>query len=220
MINILMVDDHAIVRAGLEQLLGDTPDLVVAGQAGSASEAFDQMRRRLWDVVVLDLSLPDCSGLEVLRRITSHFPTLPVLILSMHAEEQYAIRLLRMGALGYLTKESAPEQLVSAIRTVARGDRYVSPTLAATLAVAHDPAQLEVRHATLSHREFQVMCLLASGKTPTEVADELGVSPKTVSTHRSRTLEKMRLKNTAELMQYALRHRLAIALPEETPLGR
>ncbi|MFQ5858403.1 MAG: response regulator [Anaerolineae bacterium] len=205
MIKILVVDDHAIVRQGLKQILADTPDLVVAGEASSGQEALEKVRAGQWDVVVLDIALPDRSGLSVLQEIKSRHPRLPVLILSMHAEEEYAVQVLKAGAAGYLTKESAPEQLVSAIEKVARGGKYVIPALAKkfTSDLATDPPK--PRHEILSNREFQVLCLIAAGKRLTEIAEDLGVSVKTITTHRTRMLKKMRLKTNADVIHYAIR---------------
>jgi DNA-binding NarL/FixJ family response regulator len=217
MIRILVADDHAVVREGLKQILGDNPEMVLAGEARSGEEALDKVREGQWDVVVLDISLPDRSGLDVLKQIRSERPDLPILVLTMHAEEQYAVRVLRAGAAGYLTKESAPEQLVAAIKKVARGGKYVSPALAEDLAfhlLSHPQKPL---HETLSDREFQVLCMIASGKKSKEIADELCLSIKTVSTHRARILQKMRMKSNAELIHYSIRNRLVPGMPEEAP---
>ena len=208
MIKILIIDDHAIVRQGLKQILAETPDLVVTGEASNGVEALQKIRTGQWDVVVLDISLPDPSGLIVLQQIKSEYPELPVLVLTMHAEDQYAVRVLKAGAAGFLTKESAPDQLVSAINRVASGGRYVSPSLAEKLVSDLGSDLRKPRHEVLSDREFQVLCMIAAGKTLTKIAEELGVSVKTVSTHRTRLLKKMRLKNNAELVHYAIRNGL------------
>lgn len=218
MLNILIVDDHAIVRQGLRQILADTPDMVVGDEASSGQEALDKIQTRQWDVVVLDLSLPDRSGIELLQAIRNQPAAPPVLVLTVHAEEQYAPRLLRMGASGYLTKKSAPQELVTALRWVAHRKKYISPSLAAYLAAEVGTAAEQPRHATLSDREFQVLCLLATGKAIADIAKELAVSSTTVSTHRARILEKMRLKSTADLIQYAIWHRLVSWNPEVTAL--
>jgi DNA-binding NarL/FixJ family response regulator len=215
MIDVLIVDDHAIVREGLKQILADTPDMVVAGEAGTGREALAMVPSRQWDVVVLDISLPDRSGLDVLKQIISQSDGPPVLVLTMHAEGPYAVRILRMGAAGYLNKESAPEQLVAAIRKVAQGGRYVSPSLAEQLAFEVSAPQ-RPPHETLSDREFEVLCMLVSGKTITEIAAELFVSVKTISTHRARILGKMRLKSNMELARYAIQHRLIASIPDAT----
>lgn len=217
MIRVLLVDDHAILRAGLCQMLAETHDILVAGEAGSGQEALDQVRTQPCDVVVLDLILPDRSGMDILLHMKSENPDLPVLILTMHAETRYARRLMHMGASGYLTKESAPEQLLTAIRTLAYGRRYISPELAASVLSEDDASLLAPRHASLSHREFQVMCLLASGKAPSDIAESLGVSIKTVSTHRSRALTKMHMQSTAELIHYAIQHQIVTPIPTDLP---
>lgn len=215
MTNVLIVDDHAIVREGLKQILADTPDMVVAGEASTGREALDHLQTGEWDVVVLDISLPDRSGLDILKQIIQRPNGPPVLILTMHAEGPYAVRILRMGAAGYLTKESAPEQLVGAIRKVAQGGRYVSPSLAEQLAFDVSSTHQSPLHETLSDREFEVLCMLVSGKTLTQIAADLCVSIKTISTHRARILDKMHMKSNVELVRYAIRHRLVPALPDE-----
>ncbi|MDZ4340343.1 MAG: response regulator transcription factor [candidate division NC10 bacterium] len=208
MIKILVADDHAIVRQGLKQILADSPDLVVAGEASTGKETLEKIRHEKWDVVVLDITLPDPNGLVILQHIKNERPGLPVLVLTMHAEDQYAIRVLRAGAAGFLTKESAPEQLITAIQEVARGGKYLSPTLTQKLFSQLGTDILKPRHETLSDREFQIMTMIVSGKSLTQIAKDLGISVKTVSTHRARLLEKMRLKSNAELVQYALRNGL------------
>ena len=205
MTRILVVDDHAIVRQGLKQILADTPDLVVAGEASTGQEALEKVRTGEWDVVVLDISLPDRSGLTVLEQLKSQYPELPVLVLSMHAEEQYALRVLKAGAAGYLPKESAPEQLVSAIHKVSRGGKYVSPTLMEKFVSELGADPHKPRHEILSGREFQVLCMIAGGKSLTQIAEDLGVSVKTISTHRTRMLKKMHLKTNADVIHYAIR---------------
>ena len=205
MTKILVVDDHAIVRQGLKQILADTPDLVVAGEASTGQEALEKVRTGQWDVVVLDISLPDRSGLTVLEQLKTQYPDLPVLVLSMHAEEQYAVRVMKAGAAGYLPKESAPDQLVSAIHKVARGGKYVSPTLMEKFVSDLGTDPKKPRHEILSAREFQVLCMIAGGKSLTEIAEDLGVSVKTISTHRTRMLKKMELKTNADLIHYAIR---------------
>ncbi len=218
MLHVLIVDDHAIVRAGLKGVLADVPDMTVSGEAGGAQEALDKVRDGRWDVIVLDLSLPGRSGIEVLQILRSQPMSPPVLMLSVHDEEQYAPRLLRLGAAGYLNKRSAPQELVTAIRRVAQGGKYISPALAEYLAFGAGPESAQPRHAVLSPREFQVLCLIAAGKTTSEMAADLSISGTTVSTHRAHILEKMGLKSTADVVQYALAHRLvAPALDLPTP---
>ena len=205
MTKILVVDDHAIVRQGLKQILADTPDLVVAGEASTGQEALEKVRTGQWDVVILNISLPDRSGVTVLEQLKTQYPDLPVLMLSMHAEEQYAVRVMKAGAAGYLPKESAPDQLVSAIHKVARGGKYVSPTLMEKFVSDLGTDPKKPRHEILSAREFQVLCMIAGGKSLTEIAEDLGVSVKTISTHRTRMLKKMGLKTNADLIHYAIR---------------
>ncbi len=208
-IRVLIADDHAIVRQGLRQILSDTPDLTVAGEAENGVQAVQMVRAGDWDVVLMDVSMPDRNGIDALKRIKKEFPRLPVLILSMYPEEQYAIRALKAGAAGYLTKQSAPELLVTAIRQVASGKKYVSPSLAEELANAIGDDSERPPHEKLSDREYQTLCMIASGKTPTEIAEALNLSVKTVSVYRTRLLEKMNLRNNAELTHYGLKHGLA-----------
>ncbi len=208
MIRVLIADDHAVVRQGLKQILGDTPEMVVAGEATTGQEALDKVRAEPWDVVVLDISMPDRSGLDVLKIVRAEWPELPVLVLSMYPEDQYARRVLKAGASGYLTKNSAADELVKAIRKVVRGGKYVSPSLAERLALdlGTDPSRLP--HEALSDREFQVLQLIATGKSARAIAAELSLSVKTVSTYRARVLEKLNLRTTAELIHYALQNHL------------
>ena len=208
-IRVLIADDHAIVRQGLRQILSDTPDLTVAGEAENGVQAVQMVRTGEWDVVLMDVSMPDRNGIDALKIIKKEFPRLPVLILSMYPEEQYAIRALKAGAAGYLTKQSAPELLVTAIRQVASGKKYVSPSLAEELANAIGDDSERLPHEKLSDREYQTLCMIASGKTPTELAEALNLSVKTVSVYRARLLEKMNLRNNAELTHYGLKHGLA-----------
>jgi two-component system invasion response regulator UvrY len=208
MIKILIADDHTIVREGLKQIVSETADMMVADEASSGHEVLDKVWNNEYDVVVLDISMPGRDGVDILKQLKRHKPNLPVLVLSMHPEEQYAVRVLKAGAAGYLTKESAPDELITAIRKVSRGRKYVSSTLAEKLAFDLDRDTEKPLHETLSDREYQVMCLIASGKRAKEIAEELYLSVKTVSTYRSRILEKMKMKNNAELTHYAIKHRL------------
>lgn len=209
MIRVLIADDHAIVRQGLRQILADTPDMEVGGEAGNGFEALRKIREEgPWDVLLLDVSMPGKNGIDTLKQIKDELPRLPVLVLSMYPEDQYGVRLLKAGAAGYLTKESAPEQLVSAIRTVSAGRKYISPGVAELLAERIGRDADQPPHALLSDREFEIMRMLASGMTPTDIADQLRLSVKTVSTYRSRLLEKMQLKNNAELTYYAIKNGL------------
>ena len=208
MINILIADDHPIVREGLKQIIAEAPDMVVAAEASNGYELLDKVRNSDFSVVVLDITMPGIMGLDVLKQLRSEEPDLPILILSMHSEEQYAVRVLRAGASGYLTKASAPDQLLGAIRKVSRGGKYVSASLAEKLAYELDAESEKLPHETLSDREYQVLCLIASGKTVKAVAEELSLSVKTVSTYRSRILEKMRMNSNAELTHYTIQNRL------------
>lgn len=207
-IRVLIADDHSIVRQGLRQILSETDDLAVAGEAGNGVEALQQLRQASYDVVLMDVSMPDRNGIDALKLIRKEFPRLPVLMLSMYPEEQYAIRALKAGAAGYLNKQSAPEQLVTAIRQVAGGKKYVSVSLAEELANAITDDDERPLHKRLSDREYQTLCLIASGKTLTQIGEELNLSVKTVSVYRARLLEKMRLSNNAELTHYGLKHGL------------
>lgn len=204
---ILITDDHAVVRHGLKQILADEFKRSEFGEARNAQEAIDAVLKQNWDIVVLDITMPGRSGLEVLREIKKHKPRLPVLVLSMHPESQFAVRVLKRGASGYMTKESAPEELVGAIRKILAGGRFVSASLAEKLAtyLASDEKQPQER---LSDREFQVLRLIGSGRMVGDIARELSLSVKTISTYRSRILEKMGMKNNAELMRYAMQHQL------------
>ncbi len=204
-IRVMIADDHAIVRQGLRQILSDTEDMEVAGEACNGVEALHLSRDGEWDVVLMDVSMPDRNGIDALKLIKKEHPKLPVLILSMYPEDQYAIRALKAGAAGYLTKQSAPDQLVTAIRQVASGKKYVSASLAMELADAISDDTDRPLHERLSDREYQTLCMIASGKTLTQIAEELNLSVKTVSVYRARLLEKMRLRNNAELTHYGLK---------------
>ncbi|MGC9336368.1 MAG: response regulator [Anaerolineae bacterium] len=208
MIRVLVADDHAVVRQGLKQILGDTPEMLVAGEAATGQEVLDRVRAETWDVIVLDISMPDRSGLDILKQLRSERPKLPVLVLSMYSEDQYARRVLSAGASGYLTKDSAPDELVKAIRKVVSGGRYVSAFLAEKLAFEIGADSNKLPHETLSDREFQVLRLIAAGNSVTEIAAELYLSPKTVSTYRARLLQKMNLGTNAELIHYAIQNHL------------
>lgn len=207
-IRVLIADDHAIVRQGLKQILQDTQDMVAGGEAASGLQAVKMLREGKWDVVLLDISLPDKNGIEVLKQLKKEHPQLPVLILSMYSENQFAVRSLKAGASGYLCKQSAPEQLVTAIRQVAQGRKYLSPQMAEELANTIGSDSERPLHECLSDREFQTLRMIASGKTLSQVAAELSLSVKTVSVYRTRLLEKMKLKNSAELTHYAIKNHL------------
>jgi len=208
MIKILIADDHAVVREGLKQVLSENPDLIVAAEASTGQEVIDKIAKNDFDLVVLDISMPGRGGLDILKEIKIQKPRLPVLVLSMYPEEQYAVRVLKTGASGYLTKESAPDELVKAIRQISQGKKYVSPSLAEKLALDLEISSDRPPHETLSDREYQVMCMIASGKTLKEISEELSLSIKTISTYRTRIMEKMKMKSNAELTHYAIKNRL------------
>jgi DNA-binding NarL/FixJ family response regulator len=207
-IRVFIADDHAIVREGLKQILADTRDIIVAGEAENGHDAIKRFRAAKCQVMLLDISLPDRSGIDVLKQIKKEKPELAVLMLSMHREDQYAIRSLKAGAAGYLTKQSAPRELVTAIRQVAEGLKYISAALAQELANTVGEDHETALHETLSDREYQTLVLIASGKTVGAIAEELKLSAKTVSEYRARLLLKMKLKNSAELTHYAIRNQL------------
>lgn len=208
MIEILIADDHAVVRKGLVQIVSDTLDIKVSAEASDGEEALDLVRECDLDVVVLDLNMPGPTGLDVLKQLNVEYPDLPVLILSVHPEDQYALRVLRAGAAGYLTKDSAPDKLVEAIRKVAEGGKYLSPAVAEQLLFQIDSDADQPLHASLSDREFQVMRLLAQGMSVTEIAEKLSLGVKTISTYRARLLDKMQMNSNAELARYALENDL------------
>ncbi len=208
MIKILIADDHAIVREGLKQILSENPDIVVAAEASNGHEVMDKLNKHNYDLIVLDVALPGRSGLDILKDIKSQKPKLPVLVLSMYPEEQYAVRVLKAGASGYLTKESAPNELIKAIKQIAQGRKYISGSLAEKLAGELEIDSKKPLHETLSDREYEVMIMIATGKKVKEIADNLSLSEKTVSTYRTRVLEKMGMKSNAELTHYAIRNKL------------
>lgn len=208
MTKILVVDDHAVVRDGVKRMFDTQPGAVAFGEASTPHEAITLVREQDWDLVVLDLALGNRSGLEVLQEVKKLRPRLPVLILSMHAEAQYARRAFKAGASGYITKDCTRTELVGAITTVLQGRRYISPTLAEQLVLDLERGTDQPLHETLSPREFEVLCLIAAGKTVSEIATLLALSDKTISTYRARILEKMGLKTTAALTHYALQNKL------------
>jgi len=204
MIRVFVADDHAVVRRGVLQILAEAPDMIAAGEAGTGREVLQAVHKSDYDVVLLDIALPDSNGLEVLKQLRNLKPDLRVLILSVYPEKQYAVRAFKAGAAGYLTKDSAPDELIMAIRKVSQGGKYVTQSLAEELATElWGEGETELYQA-LSDREYQVMCLLAAGKTVAEIAAALSLSVKTVSTYRARILQKLGLKNTAEIVRYAL----------------
>jgi two-component system invasion response regulator UvrY len=208
MLKVLVVDDFPLFRRGVRDLLAEGFQDVKIGEAGNAHEMMELLRRKSWDVAVMDVSMPGMSGLDALKLVKQEFPDLPVLILSMHPEEQYAIRLFKAGADGYLTKSSAPEELVKAIKKVHGGGKYVSSSLGETLAFTVKSGAEKNPHELLSDREYQVLCLIGSGKTVSEIADRTNLSVTTISTYRTRILEKMRMKTSAELTRYAIQEGL------------
>jgi DNA-binding NarL/FixJ family response regulator len=208
MIKILIADDHSIVREGLKQIVSDTTDMVVSGEAANHQQTLDLALKEDWDIVLLDIAMPGRGGIEALKQLRSERPNIPILILSMYPEEQYALRALKAGASGYLTKESAPDELITAIRKVSQKGKYISVALAEKIAAHLRVDKDKPVHELLSDREYQVMLMIASGKTVKEIADELSLSVKTISTNRVRALEKMGMKSNAEFMYYAIKEGL------------
>ena len=208
MIKVLVADDHAVVREGLKQILYEEPDIVEVGEAGSVAEALRLSRETDWSVVILDITLPDGSGLDILAELRHQKPDLPVLVLSVHSEDQYALRVLRSGASGYLTKECAPQELIEAVHRVVSGGKYVGLDLAERLVDALAGGAVAPAHEGLSDREFQILCLIGVGKSVVEIARDHSLSPKTVSTYRRRVLDKMNMTTNAELTRYVLEHKL------------
>ncbi len=205
---ILIVDDHAIVREGLKQILAEVDDIEVAGEADCSSRALQMARNEPWDLVLMDITMPDRSGLETLELMKKEHPAIKVLMLSMHRETQYAVRALKSGAAGYLNKQSAPAQLVEAIRQVASGKKYISAEVAQELASQVSGERESLPHEGLSNREYQTLCMIASGLPVSAIADQLALSVKTISMYRARLLKKMQLKNNAELTHYAIKQGL------------
>ena len=208
MIKVLIADDHAVVREGLKQILTGTNEMTVVQEANNGQEVLDKVRAHPVDVVVLDISMPGRSGLDTLMQLKREHPALPVLVLSMHSEDQFAVRILKAGARGFLTKESAPDLLVSALRKVITGGKYISPTLAEKLAFDLKTDNSKAPHEILSDREYEVLCLIALGKSVREIADKLSLSIKTISTYRARILEKMKMRTNAQLTHYGIRNGL------------
>jgi DNA-binding NarL/FixJ family response regulator len=208
MIKILIADDHAVVRQGLTQILAQIPEVIVAGESTTGDQTLKKMRSEPFDLVIMDISMPGRSGLELLRSVKEEFSQVPVLVLSMHPEDQYAVRMHKAGASGYLTKESAPDELVKAVRKIMSGGRYVSPTLAEILASQMQTSFDHPTHENLSDREFQVMQMIAQGRTVKEIGEELALSVKTISTYRARALEKLDLHTNAQLIHYAIQNGL------------
>ena len=208
MIRVVIADDHPIVRHGLRQVIAKAQDLAVVGEVGDGLQAIEMARKETCDVLLLDISMPGMSGIDVLKQLRGEGSKLPVLILSVHPEDHYAVRVLKAGASGYLTKETAAEELIKSIRTVASGKKYVSASLAERLATYVEGDEQAQPHEALSDREYTVLCLMASGKASKQIAGELNLSVATISTYRARILEKMGLKSNAELTYYAVKHGL------------
>jgi DNA-binding NarL/FixJ family response regulator len=214
MIRVCVVDDHEVVRRGIRQILSDTKDIQVSFELATGEELLSAAQNKRWDVTVLDLSMPGRGGIETLSQLKAQFPKLPVLVLTMHSEEQYAVRVLRAGADGFMTKEVVSTQLAGAVRKLARGEKYVTPDLAERLAGEIGRRCSELPHELLANREYQVFALLAEGFSVTEIAEKLSLSAKTISTNRARILTKMGLRNNAGIIVYAIKHRL-VAVPSE-----
>lgn len=208
MINIFIADDHQMMREGIKHIVNDNPNMQICGEAENTEALLDSLKSCDVDVVILDVSMPGPGFLETLRRLERGFPKIKILVLSAHAEEQYAKRSLKAGAKGYLTKSHSSEELVSAITRIAEGGKYISQSLAEILALDLDKPEADLPHESLSQREYQIMCLLGSGKTVGDIASDLSLSPKTVSTYRSRVIEKLALKNNSELIHYVIHHEL------------
>jgi len=207
-VRVLIADDHAVVRQGIRQILSDAPEVRIVAEASTGAEALELMRESDVDLVILDLSMPGLNGLDVVRQLRHDSPAVRILVLSVHPEEQYAVRVMKAGASGYLTKDSAPEQLISALRYIAGGHKYVTATLAERLATELESGSDKLPHETLSDREYQVMLLLAEGLRVQDIAEKLTLSAKTVSTYRTRLLQKMNMRSSTEIVRYALRHGL------------
>ncbi len=208
MIKILIADDHAVVRSGLKQLLSEQPDLVVADEAVNGLEVLMKLREQAFNLLLTDMAMPGRSGIELIKLVKAEHPKLAILVLSMHKEEQYAVRALKAGARGYLTKEGAPDQLVSAIRKIAGGGVFISAGVAERLALELNGNHDADPHTLLSDREFQIFRMIVLGITISSIADDLALSVKTVSTHKTRILQKMQMTSSAELIHYAIRHQL------------
>lgn len=208
MTRILIADDHTLFREGLKHIMAEYPELVVADEASNGMEVLDKIWNNDYDMVLLDITMPGMTGLEALKQLKNEKPKLPVLVLSMHPEEQYAVRVIRAGASGYLRKESAPDELITAIRQISQGRKYITPSLAEKLAFEVEADSDKAPHDILSDREYQVLRMIAEGKTVKYIAKELSLSAKTVSTYRARIMEKMKMKTNAELMHYVMKHRL------------
>ncbi len=207
-IKVIIADDHAFIRQGVKQIISEIPDMIVIGEAKNGNQLLEMIRAQEMDVVVMDVDMPEKSGWDVIVQLKAEFPNLPVIILSVFPEEDYAVKFFKAGASGYINKTAVPELLVEAIRKVAKGGRFVTASLAEKLAFELDQDSEKLPHETLSPREFQVFCMIASGKTVKEISEELALSVPTISTYRARILEKMDLKSNAKLTQYAYKNKL------------
>ncbi|MGA2668112.1 MAG: response regulator transcription factor [Ignavibacteria bacterium] len=214
MIKVFIADDHAVVRRGIIQILSEESDIKVVGEAADTDEIMAQLYDQEWDVLILDITMPGKNGLDVLIELKRRKPGLKVLILTMYHEEEIAIRALKTGALGFLNKDSVPGELIKAIRKVAQGNRYISSSIAESIALSFEKNKSELPHENLSDREFQILCLIASGNTLHQIAENLSISVKTVSTYRSRVLEKMSMRSNVELAHYAIKHRLVVPIKD------
>ncbi len=212
-LTVLVVDDHTILREGLKNIIGHSNEFIVTAEADNGQTAIQRVRESDFDVVLLDISLPDRDGIDVLQQIKKEFPRLPVLILSLHPESQYAVRALRSGAAGYINKKCVPNELLEAMRTAVAGSKYITALVAQELAQSLTKNKSGDLHAALSNREYQTLIMIGAGQTVTEIAQQLSLSVKTISMYRSRLLLKMSLRNNAELTHYALRHQLVPDLP-------
>lgn len=212
MINVLIADDHAVVRKGIRQIISEDKEINVLGEASNANEILAQLYDHDWNIIVLDITMPGKNGLDVMIEIKQKRPEIKILILSMHPEEEIALRALKTGASGYLNKDSVPGELIKAIRKIHGGGRYISSMLAESIVFSHENEDFLLPHENLSEREFQVMCLIASGNTLSLIAEELSLSIKTVSTYRTRILEKMHMKSNVELTHYAIKNKLVIQI--------
>ncbi len=208
MTKILIADDHPLFRRGLKDILQTQPDIELVGEADTGHKALEMARKQRWDVLVLDITMPGLSGIEILNVLRKEQPKLPILILTAHPENQYAVRVLRAGAAGYMTKETAPHELIRGLRKILKGAKYVSETLAEKLASDLGAQNQKKPHDLLSDREYEIMRLIASGKPLGKIAGELALSPRTVSTYRSRALEKMKMKTNTDLIRYAMENKL------------
>lgn len=208
MTKVLIADDHPLFRRGLKDILQAQPDIELVGEADTGHKALQMARKQRWDALVLDITMPGLGGIEILSILRQEQPKLPILVLSAHPENQYAVRVLRAGAAGYMTKETAPQELIRGLRKVLRGAKYVSETLAEKLAFDLGAQNARKPHDLLSDREYEIMRMIASGKPLGKIASELALSPRTVSTYRSRVLEKMQMKTNADLIRYALQNKL------------